>query len=104
MYESILAFSLNAFSGLLVAILTLTIFHLTFAPKILFSRNIRLFFPATDRRPHYSIRFIRLGKIDLVDVTVSCRLTVTDIAKNGKGLREYYQIETSSKHILLLKR
>lgn len=102
--ESALVFALSVFSGLIVALITLAIFHLVFAPKLRFSEQVRLFYPATVRQPRYSVRFVRLGLIDLIDVTISCRLTVTDIAKTGKNLKEYYDIKVSSEQVLFLQR
>lgn len=102
--ETIFHFILNTFSGMAVTIFTLIVFHLAFAPRIRFSDKIRLFFPVTDKIPYYSIRFIRSGMIDLIDVTISCRLTVKDIAKNGRGMKEYYTIKTSSEQILMLQK
>ena len=52
----------NYFAGLLATIATLAIFHLLFAPKIRFSNDVRLFFPVTDKRPYYSVRFFSVRR------------------------------------------
>ena len=106
MYEmqDFLTAFLNQMSNFASAILTLVIFHKLMSPRVEFSKFIKSEEVPDKGRSRYSIKLAKRGPIDLVGVSITCRLYVQDIFSVGSGSWTTYNIPTTYSESTVLGR
>ena len=93
----------GVFSSTLSAMLLLLVFHYIVSAKLTFSKNIRVFIGKKRKRRSYSLKLKQRGMIDLIDVSITCRLAVFDIRQNGGSLWNFFDVPTTFSDPLSMK-
>lgn len=101
--NSLIGVILSTSIGIFSAFAFIGISHALLAPRIIFSRDIRVSYDSYLNKFAYAIRIRKSGYIDLIDTRIQCRVFIKDVRKNGSGTINSYKIPTSWDDTLYIK-